>query len=590
MRHTDNLFGPLLRTNDRIIFQLWAPSVPAVELLIEGHSPTRMEKSSDGFFRVETVASPGDRYKFRTNGVAFPDPASRQQDNDGNGWSIVGLPHPPPTSVDPIRPWHETVICEVHVGTATPTGTFSALRDRLEHFRDAGYTCLEVMPVNETPGGRNWGYDGTLIFAPDASLGTPDELRDLVDRAHELDLGVILDVVYNHFGEEQNYLQSYAPEWFDPSIETPWGPGIDFDQETVRKFYYENAVMWLSEYGFDGLRFDAIHEIKSASRDRFLGELAQACRIARPKARLIIENVENAARWLERDAHNTPMTFTAQWNDDMHHVLAFLVTREGRKTGYDDPKKDPIADLEKALANGFVHDREEGPESDGRTRGGPASRLPPDCFITYVENHDQIGNRSDGKRLSERIAPEQVDFLHFVKFIAPQVPLCFMGDEANLTSGFPFFVDLPPEAGDMADQRRYREMREMFSEEIEDGTLPHPNDPQTFATAKLAWDDFSQEGHVAALRRFRELARIRRDMVWPLAATPCIDTRTARRGTALIVNWVFEAGTLTLALNASAGAIDIPCVIQSAPVSTGIYSQQGENLHLGAWSAVAWKR
>ncbi|RYE09768.1 MAG: malto-oligosyltrehalose trehalohydrolase [Hyphomicrobiales bacterium] len=535
-------FGPRLE-DGRTDFRFWAPSASQVDLLIDGSASLPMRKDDDGFHSITTDAGPGTRYKFRIGELYVPDLASRQQAGDSRDWSVVRAPLTPIQGLG--RPWHETVIAEVHVGTATPEGTFTALAQKLEHFRDAGFTCLEIMPVNQFPGTRNWGYDGTLIFAPASAYGTPEELRDLVARAHELGLSMILDVVYNHFGSVDNFVADYAPEWFDSSVETPWGPGIDFTKQWVRKFYYENAVMWLAEYGFDGLRFDAIHEIKSEAKDRFLGELAKACRIARPDARLIVENMNNSTRWLERDDQNRPMTYWAQWNEDIHHVLAFIVTGEGNKTGYDEPGKDPVADLEKALADGFVHDRAEGPDSDGRTRGGPASRLPPDSFITYVENHDQIGNRADGQRLSSRIEPRQLDFLHFVKFIAPQIPLCFMGDEANFNAPFPFFVDLDAEEGEKANQRRNKEMREMFKEEVEDGDLPHPNDPATFDSAKLPWAAYDEAGHRAALDRFRQLAVYRRDMVWPLASTPCVDARSARHDQGIVVTWAFEAGSLS---------------------------------------------
>lgn len=580
-------FGPVLQGGGQTLFRLWAPGQTEVQLVIQGRPAVAMEKAPDGFFETTAECGPGTRYKFRIGQLEFPDIASRQQDGDTSGWSVVREQLKPPAAFS--RPWHEMVVCEVHVGTATPEGTFVSLRDRLEHFRDAGYTCLEIMPVNEFPGSRNWGYDGTLIFAPESTYGTPEDLRDLVSRAHELGLTMILDVVYNHFGSVDNFVPQYAPEWFDQKIETPWGPGIDFNQEPVRQFYYENAIMWLVEYGFDGLRFDAVHEIKSDERDRFLGELAATARAVKPGAKLILENMNNSTHWLERNDQNEPMTYWAQWNEDIHHVLAYIVTGEGNKTGYDEAGKDPVADLEKALADGFVHDHDEGPESDGRVRGGPASRLPPDSFITYVENHDQIGNRADGKRLSARIAPNQLDFIHLVKFISPQIPLCFMGDEANLSSAFPFFVDLDEDEGNKADARRYKEMREMFKEKVEDGDLPHPNDPQTFETAKLPWEAFGEERHLAAISRFRQLASYRRDKVWPLAATNCTDATSVRHGQGLIINWMFEAGTLTLALNPTAGAIDIPCVIQGAPVFSGEFHQHGEVLRLGAWSAVGWR-
>jgi 1,4-alpha-glucan branching enzyme len=273
----------------------------------------------------------------------------------------------------------------------------------------------------------------------------------------------------------------------------------------------------------------------------------------------------------------------------MHHVLDFLVTGEGRMTGYDDPRKDPRADLEKALADGFVHDPGEGGESDGRTRGGPAAKLPPDSFITYAQNHDQIGNRADCRRLPARTSPNKLDFVHFVKFLAPQIPLCFMGDEGSLRSPFPFFIDLPEDAAKAKRDDRYKQMREIFNQEVEDGGLPEPNDPRTFEMAKLRWEEYDQmEERRASLNRFRQLAGWRREMVWPLAATPCLDANSVRQGNSLIVNWVFEAGTLSMALNPNDAPADIGCLICERCVSTGDYSQHGEVLRLGPWSAVAW--
>ena len=581
-------FGPRL-LDGGTEFRLWAPSAGVAELLVEGRPPRPMHRGDDGFFHLfEAGAGAGTRYRFKVGSTVFPDLASRQQDDDAAGWSVVHRPLPPSPFRAPIRPWHETIICEVHVGAATPEGTFNALRGRLEHFRDSGFTCLEIMPVNEFPGRRNWGYDGTLVFAPERSYGTPEDLRALVDRAHELGICMVLDVVYNHFGGTDSFVPDYAPEWFRDDVETPWGAAIDFDQPMVRQFYYENACMWLSEYDFDGLRLDSVHEIRTDGRDRFLGELAAAARRVKPHAKLIIENVKNSFRWLERDESNTPLTYWAQWNDDMHHVLTYLVTGEGERTGYDDNTKDPYADLEKALADGFVHDPTEGADSDGRTRGGDGARLPPDSFITYVQNHDQIGNRADATRISERVSPERLDFVHFVKFLAPQIPLCFMGDEANIASPFPFFVDLPEADAEAKRSERYTQMEEMFHEDIEDGDLPDPNDPATFRAAKLPLDEYALPERQAALDRFRTLVRWRRERLWPLAATPCIEAKTARQGNCLIVTWVFEAGELSLALNPTDRAADLACRIDRHPVSTGAYSQSGEVLRLGCWSAVAW--
>lgn len=578
--------GPLIGP-DGTTFRLWAPGATAAGVIIDGGPQLPMSATEEGFWAATAKGiGAGTRYQFQIGDLVFPDAASRQQAEDAKGWSIVRRPFEASARRAPIRPWHETVICEVHIGTASPEGTFNGLRERLEHFRDAGYTCLEIMPVNEFPGARNWGYDGTLIFAPEAAYGSPEDLRALVDRAHELGLCMVLDVVYNHFGETDNFVQRYAPEWFNPEVETPWGPGINFDQRAVRQFYYENACMWLGEYDFDGLRFDSVHEIGTDSRDLFLHELAQTALSVKHCAKLIIENMDNTAKWLHRTADDEPVLYAAQWNDDIHHVLNHLVTGEP-KYGYDDPSKDPYADLEKALADGFVHDGEAKGESDGKTRHEPASRLPPDAFITYVQNHDQIGNRGDSKRLPDRISAEKLDFLHFVTFLAPQIPLLFMGEEGQLRTAFPFFVDLPEAPAQAKRDERYEQMEEVFEEDIPPGGLPDPNAMETFGAAKLDWTYFSGGGR-AALERFRTLTRFRRELVWPLTATNCLDARTARQGNALIITWQFEAGHLTMALNPQDTPVDIACIIDRNPVSSGEFSQHGELLRLGAWSAVAW--
>ncbi|QQR38673.1 alpha-amylase family glycosyl hydrolase [Devosia rhizoryzae] len=580
-------FGPVIGASGTT-FRLWAPSAPAVSLIFPDSPPIDLQKSEHGFWTVTAKdCGPGTRYKFRIGGLNFPDPASRQQVGGTSGWSLVSEPIEPSGRKQPLSPWHEALICEVHVGTVTPEGTFTALADKLEHFRDAGYTTLEIMPINTFPGSRNWGYDGTLIFAPAEAYGTRQELRALVDRAHALGICLVLDVVYNHFGEFDNLIEHYAPEWFDPDINTPWGPGIDFREEAVRQFYYENAMMWLSEFDFDGLRFDSVHEMKTECRDDFLTGLADACRSVKSHAKLIIENMDNSASWLERDADGTPKTYTAQWDDDIHHVLNYLVADDD-KGGYDDPSKDPIADLEKGLADGFIHDGEAEGESNGSTRNEPGSDLPPAAFVSYVQNHDQIGNRADSARLPDRIGPEKLDFLHFAVMLAPQVPLFFMGEEADLRTHFPFFLDLPEKAAAIKREDRYKQMREIFNEDVEDGGLPDPNDPATFAMAKIDWSDFDQPQSQASLARFRELAQWRKDHVWPLTGSKCLDARSGRQGNAVVVNWIFESGTLSMALNPTNTPTDLACTITAPPLSTGDYSQEGEVLRLGAWSAVAW--
>lgn len=580
--------GPLV-DGDTTHFRLWAPSAPEVKLVLkEGGETLAMSRDEEGFWTLAVAgAGPGTRYKFEIGGTLYPDIASRQQDADTKGWSVVREPLPPSGRSAPLRPWHETVICEVHIGTATPEGTFAALAERLEHFRDAGYTCLEIMPINEFPGSRNWGYDGTLIFAPESAYGTPEELRALVDRAHELGLCMVLDVVYNHFGEVDNFVAEVAPEFFTDEVETPWGPAVNFTEPAVRQFFYENARMWLEEFDFDGLRFDAVHEMGTEGRDLFLIELAHQAMAAKQGAKLILENMDNTATWLERTAEDEPVLYAAQWNDDIHHVLTHLVTGEPI-LGYEDTSKDAYADLEKALADGFVHDGEVEGHSDGRTRNEPASRLPPDAFITYVQNHDQIGNKGDSKRLADHIAADKLDFLYFIVMLAPQIPLLFMGEEASLRTKFPFFVDFPEEEGEEKHRDRHEQMEEIFKEDVPPEGLPHPNEVDTFKMAKLDWEGFASPAAQGALGRFRELAAMRREIVWPLAASVCTDARSVRQGNGIIITWVFEAGEYSMALNPQEEPIILDCEVKGDPVSTGTYAIGGGTLQLGAWSAIVW--
>jgi len=581
-------FGPLLDATGTT-FRLWAPGVASVELQVHGEAPLALEQHEDGFWqrRVEGVGA-GALYRFEAGGTVFPDPASRQQADDADGWSVVRGPFGRPPRRRPVRPWHETILCEVHVGAATPEGTFAALTRRLEHFRDAGYTGLELMPVNDFPGRRNWGYDGTLVFAPDTAYGTPEELRALVDRAHTLELCVVLDVVYNHFGSLHNFLPAYAPEFFDEAVSTPWGPGLAFDRPQVRAFFEENVACWLGEYDMDGLRFDAVHEMKSEAHDLLLGDLAKAARAVKPDAALIIENVNNKAHWLTRREDGRPVDFTAQWNDDFHHVLNFVVTGEPR-AGYEDESRDAVADLEKALADGFVHDGEvEGP-SDGRTRGEPASRLPMEAFIAFGQNHDQIGNRVDGRRIVARVDASRLDFMHFVTLLNPQIPLFFMGEEAHLRTGFPFFFDLPEPVASEKRADRYRQMREMFKQKVAEGELPDPNDPATFMLAKLDWGALAEAAHRKALARFRTLVAQRRALVWPLTASRYRDAWSARQGDGIIVSWAYEAGVLNMALNPTGSAVRMRFRAGGEVASTGHFRRRGEAVLLEPWTAMAWR-
>jgi malto-oligosyltrehalose trehalohydrolase len=444
------------------------------------------------------------------------------------------------------------------------------------------------MPLNEFPGDRGWGYDGVLIFAPERAYGSPEELRALVDRAHDLGLCVIADVVYNHFGPVYNYVPRYAPEWLDADVRTPWGPAIDFRHAMVRQFYYEHASWWLQEYDFDGLRFDAIHEITTDARDLFLGELARACRAIKPEAKLVIENVRNQMHWLTRDDGGRPVDYTAQWNDDFYHVLQFMVTGE-KIGGYEDDSRDPVADIEKSLADGFVHDGDAGPDSDGRTRDEPASQLPMEAFVVFLHNHDQIGNRPDNKRIVERVDAERLDFAHFVLLLSPQIPLFFMGEEAHLRCPFMFFFDLPEPQRSERRNNRYWQMENVFHTKVEPGSLPDPQDPETFERSKLDWEAFGRDEHRAALNRFRELTALRRELVWPLTASTCLASWSARQGDGIIVTWQYEAGTYNMVLNPTAAEVTLEMSLLEPAASTGRFEFHNGRIRVWPWSALVWR-
>ncbi|ADH91452.1 malto-oligosyltrehalose trehalohydrolase [Ancylobacter novellus DSM 506] len=579
-------FGPEL-TAQGARFRLFAPDARAVELEIEGGGRHVRQRGDDGFFAVEVSdAAPGTRYRFNIDGRAVPDPASRMQAEDADGWSVLTAPPaalPRPWS----RPWHEAVIAEVHVGTATPEGTFRSLVDRLDHYRDAGFTVIELMPVADFPGARNWGYDGVLLYAPDRAYGTPDDLRALIDAAHERGLGMMLDVVYNHFGPSGNYLPLYASAFFRQNLTTPWGPAIDLENETVRAFFTGNAAYWLADFGFDGLRFDAVHALATKGAETFLHEIAEACRAVRPDAFLVLENHDNVAGWMTRGER----LFTAQWNDDWHHALHVLAT--GERAGYYAPyADDAVAAAGRALSEGFVFQGEPYPDADGPPRGAPSGELPPDAFVSFVQNHDHIGNRPLGDRLAASLAPERLAFLRFVLMLSPEIPLLFMGEEALLRTPFPFFCDLKGEFAEAVRKGRRSEFADFFDAHGE-ASFPDPLAEATFIFAKLKPEDFATPQARAELDAFRRLVEQRSKLVWPLTGSHYLGAEHTRAQDALRIAWRFQAGTLVMALNAGTQAVtlDPPTGIAGMPAAASIGAVTHEadgRLALGPFAAAVW--
>jgi malto-oligosyltrehalose trehalohydrolase len=492
-------FGASLTAPDRVRFRLWAPAERAVAVEIDG-STVAMTRSADGWFEAEARGSAGARYRYRLgSGLVVPDPAARAQGDDVHDPSLVIDPrayrwkHPEWRG----RKWHETVLYELHVGTL---GGFAGVQAALPDLARLGVSAVELMPVNDFPGRRNWGYDGVLPFAPDRSYGTPDELKALVDAAHASGLMIFLDVVYNHFGPDGNYLAAYAPGFFRSDIATPWGAAIDFRRPEVRRFFTENALYWLMEYRFDGLRFDAVHAISEAD---WLDEMAAAVRATVEPDRhvhLVLEHDGNAAEHLRRG-------FDAQWNDDAHHVLHVLLT--GEADGYyADYAERPADRLARCLREGFVYQGDPSPYRQGRRRGSPSADLPPSAFVSFLQNHDQVGNRPFGDRLVERVDPAALQAAVALQLLCPQVPLIFMGEEGASRTPFLYFTDHHSELAKAVREGRRREFAGFtgFQAGETAEAIPDPNAERTFEASRAEDDPACGEerralyGRLLALR------------------------------------------------------------------------------------------
>lgn len=525
-------FGAEIVAEGRVRFRLWAPQSREMAVCLEeGGRETRlpMTQTGEGWFECVTArAAPGSRYGFCSEAnLRWPDPASR--------WNPEGV-HGPSTVVDPLayvwreeewtgRPWEEAAIYELHVGAFTHTGDFAGVASRLDHLAALGVTAVELMPLADFPGARGWGYDGVLPFAPASRYGAPDDLKRLIDACHGRGMMMFLDVVYNHFGPEGNYLHQYAPQFFSARHQTPWGDAINFDGpacRTVREFFIHNALYWLEEYRFDGLRLDAVHAIWDGSRPDILDELAARVAAGPGRTRqihLILENDHNAAYYLRRDTRGAARTFTAQWNDDLHHAAHVLAT--GESGGYyRDYAGTPSTDLGRCLAEGFAYQGERSAYRNGAPRGEPSRDLPPTAFIAFLQNHDQIGNRAFGERLLPLAGDAAVRALAGMMLLAPSIPLLFMGEEWGSRRPFPFFCDLGPELALRVREGRRREFARFpaFSQPFVVDCIPDPGHPATFRLARLDWETLDTAEGAAWRDFYRRLLRLRRRIIVPRLA------------------------------------------------------------------------
>jgi maltooligosyltrehalose trehalohydrolase len=509
-------------TDEGVRFRLWAPKHQSVSLRLDDRTSCPMRPLAGGWHElVVRQAAAGTLYQFvLPDGLRVPDPASRYQPSDAHGPSEV---------IDPAafewtdaswdgRPWEECVLYELHIGAFTTEGTFRAAIERLDALVALGATAIELMPLADFPGGWNWGYDGVLLFAPDSSYGRPDDLKAFVDAAHAKGLMVLLDVVYNHFGPDGNYLSTYAPI-FTERHQTPWGAAVNFDAEgshNVREMIIQNALYWTQEYHLDGLRFDAVHAIKDDSPEHILDAIASRVREAagHRQVHLILENEENQVSRLLRDGRGSPLQFTAQWNDDVHHVLHTAAC--GETSGYYIEYAGDTHKLARALAEGFAFQGEM-MGYRGRRRGEPSACLPAPAFVAFIQNHDQVGNRAFGDRLTASAPRQAVRAIAATYLLLPQIPMIFMGEEWGAAQPFPFFCDFGPDLAKAVREGRRAEFAKFpaFRDEEQRERIPDPTVRETFLSAKLRWDDAEKDVHAEWRAFYRRILAVRHAEIIP---------------------------------------------------------------------------
>jgi len=554
-------FGATLLSENVTRFRFWAPISKRVALDIEGTDPISMRKLEGGWFEAEAHCGPGTAYRFRVAAdLTVPDPASRALRGDAYGHSLVVDPHSYHWRSTKWRgrPWAEAVFYELHVGAL---GGFVGVKRLLPELVDLGITAVELMPISAFPGKLNWGYDGVMPYAPSPAYGTPDELNELIDTAHGLGLMMFLDVVYNHFGPEANFLDAYASSFFREDAENAWGRAIDFRRPEVRRFYTENALYWLEEFRFDGLRFDAVHAI---SHPDWLDETAAEIRARFEPQRmvhLVLENDDNIA------SHMRHGFFNAQWNDDAHHAFHVLLTGE-TDSYYKAYADEPASMLARCLGEGYAYQGQPSPNRGGKPRGTPSRDLSPSAFVTFLQNHDQIGNRAFGERLITLADPRALEAAILVQLLSPQIPLIFMGEEDASRTPFLYFAEHNAEIAQSIREGRKREFRHIAAVGDE---LPDPNDAATFQKSIPTPDP-----DIAGERRafYRRLLATRRRYIMPrLDGAKSIGALAIGKA-AVVARWKLADGNvLAIVCNLAKEP-----VIWEAPLGDHIF-QSSEGVH-----------
>lgn len=561
----DMPFGARLHEGG-VTFRLWAPAARTAELAFYPGAAGKpllrpAEADAQGWWEcLVPEATAGSRYQWRIDGqLLVPDPASRQNPEG---------PHQPSAVVDPCqfewdaawhgRPWHDTVLYELHLGTFTPEGTLGAATARLRELADLGITAVELMPLSTFPGRFGWGYDGVLPFAPHPAYGSPDDLKRFIQAAHRLGLMVFLDVVYNHFGPDGNYLAAYAPGFFSRTATSPWGAAINFDgpdSRTVRDFFIHNALYWVQEYRFDGLRLDAVHAISDDSATHILEELSSAVRAATHgrHVHLVLENEHNGYRHLA-----TPPQagrYDGQWNDDFHHVLHVAMTGETHGY-YHDYGQEPLDLLARAFTHGMVFEGSPRKPGGARERLAPVPPQPLSALVNFAHNHDQVGNRARGERLG-RLVPAQAAILPtLLALLTPAIPMLFQGEEWGTPEPFLYFADWE---GELREAVRAGRRREFGHEEAHD--LPDPCSVATFEASRPDRAHAATPQGQAWTREVREALAARRAHLTPRQPLLLTGQHTAQRvgEHGLSVQWRYSDGLmLCLELNLGPDAIAVP--------------------------------
>lgn len=498
-------------------YRVWAPERAIVEVEIcdgSGHAVRSVPLVRDflgDHHGLDPRGRAGDLYRYRIDRKGtFPCPASR--------WQPLGV-HGPSMVIDPTafrwndptwrRPeFRDLVIYELHVGTFTPEGTFLGAISRLDHLRALGVNTIELMPIGDFDGERNWGYDGVQLFAPSRAYGHPDDLRKLVEAAHARGIAVILDVVYNHFGPAGNYLREFTNSYFDHARRTPWGEPINFSGEhfgPVRAYFVANVIYWMEEFHIDGFRLDATHAIFDASPKDILEELGEA--VHARGGWIIAEDERNDARLIS-SKRDGGCNLDGVWADDFHHSIEAAITDA---SSYRDVFEGELRELVDLMQHGW-HYRGKTYRRSGKPRGTPCEHLPPERFVFCISNHDQVGNRPLGERLNQLVAPETYRAASALLCLTPFTPLLFMGQEWAASAPFLYFTDHEGELGRAIEEGRRRDLERSIETARLRGPveIPSPQDAHTFERSKIDWSETTKPGHAECLALYRECLALRR--------------------------------------------------------------------------------